>query len=70
MPPADLPVREPPRKIPGFPFENSRIKRQVVAGEDLINPPYALENDWPNGISDRTAATDVSETLVQFTILC
>lgn len=62
MPPAAPPVRSPPRQIPGFP---STVKRRAVVGEDLINPPYAIANYWPYGLSDRTAATNVS-TLQDF----
>lgn len=62
MPPVAPPVRAPPRELPGFPFtqhKESKVKRRDVE-QDLINPPYAIANDWPNGISDRTADTDVS----------
>jgi alpha-glucosidase len=97
MPPSRLPVREPPRPIPGFPgtysvakrditsrgseyryhmartvmasspmgefsFDNSKrdlVKRQSPAGVNYIDPPYDIQNDVENGLSDRTAHTDI-----------
>ncbi|KAL7272720.1 hypothetical protein RUND412_004462 [Rhizina undulata] len=60
VPPVAPPARNPPRPIPGFPdtYSAKRMRRSTLDA-DYINPPYAIANDWPNGISDRTAATDL-----------
>lgn len=75
MPPKRLPVRDPPRSIPGFPSTYSAKKTRsidVVSGAankvrarrasvevDLISPPYSIANDAPYGLSDRTVHTDI-----------
>lgn len=34
-------------------------QRASSSGLNLTDPPYAIHNDWPNGISDRTADTSL-----------
>lgn len=70
MPPQRPPVRGPPRAIPGFPgtgkatasvhsTERRVRKRQKGGSIDLISPLYAIANDAPLGLSDRTVHTDI-----------
>lgn len=75
MPPKRLPVRDPPRSIPGFPSTYSAKKtrsidavsgapnkvraRRASVEVDLISPPYSIANDAPYGLSDRTVHTDI-----------
>ncbi|RPA99054.1 hypothetical protein L873DRAFT_971332 [Choiromyces venosus 120613-1] len=72
MPPQRLPVRDPPRSIPGFPSTGSATtatttqsaerrvrKRQEGGSINLISPAYAIANDAPLGLSDRTVHTDI-----------
>ncbi|KAG0641407.1 glycosyl hydrolases family 31-domain-containing protein [Tuber brumale] len=71
LPPQRPPARKPPRSIPGFPGTASATataqsakrrvhKRQKGGSVDLISPPYAIANDAPLGLGDRTVHTDVA----------
>lgn len=75
LPPPRLPVRDPPRPIPGFPstsdlkvrspdatvytVPNKIRKRQSTTEVDIISPPYTIANDFALGLSDRTVHTDI-----------
>lgn len=76
LPPVRLPVRDPPRAIPGFDTstlktrnavstpevmtaKNKLAKRQDTSKINLITPPYAVANQAPDGLSDKTVHTNI-----------
>lgn len=95
LPPNPPPKRDPPRKIPGFPYghhkslqietmddrsqepliprDSSKTEGSVYVnadheGEDLLRPPYRIENHSPSGdLSDLTVHTDLRHANGQWT---
>ena len=48
------PARDYPPPDPNTPiFQNSTTRKRQHAGDDLLNPPYAIQNGFPY-LSDRT----------------